>query len=135
MELRQADQRDSFERMDLGARADEVEEARNDVDLNLEIPDRPDELEQPPERILRERDDHPLDVELADDAVELRSRPEDRQLVAEIRVTLLRTVVDEAEELDAVLGMLLDPPRDELPDLARADNYRVLRIGGLATAV
>ena len=44
-----------------------------------------------------------------------------------------RSPVDEADELDAVLGMPTDLPRHELPDVAGARDDRALHVGG-ATA-
>ena len=41
---------------------------------------------------------------------------------------VLRTRVDEADEVDPVLRMLEELPGDELPDLARAEDDRVLQV-------
>ena len=80
------------------------------------------------EGVIRKGDDHPLDVELAQDLRELGRRAEQRQPL-QARHRLLRPVVDEADEVDAVLGVLQDLARDELAHLAGADNDRVLHIG------
>src|SRR3954447_23798382 len=42
--------------------------------------------------------------------------------------SLLRPTVDEADEIDAVLGMLQQLPCDQLADVSRADNQRVLHV-------
>ena len=42
--------------------------------------------------------------------------------------TLLRLGVDEADEVDPVLGMLQELPPDQLSDLPRADNHSVLLV-------
>ena len=39
-----------------------------------------------------------------------------------------RVRVDEADEVDAVLGVLQELPRRELPDVAGADDDRVLEV-------
>ena len=79
-------------------------------------------------RVAREGDDHPLDVVVPDDLGQIGGLAEDRQ-VAEVLVALARVLVDEADHVDAVLGVVEQLPRDPLPDVARPDDQRVLRVG------
>ncbi len=58
---------------------------------------------------------------------EVVEAPEHRQ-VGDLRATVARVLVDEAEEPDAVLGVMLDLPRDKLADIASPDNDAVLRV-------
>ena len=53
----------------------------------------------------------------------------------EILAPLLRRVVDEAEQIDPVLGMLEQLPRDQLTDVAGSDDDRVLEIAHMTSAV
>ena len=76
---------------------------------------------------LRERDDHALDVERFDDRGQLRDRAQHGEL-AETLAALARTVVDEADHVDAELGMLQQLARDPLADVAGADDDRVLDV-------
>src|SRR5204863_1324408 len=46
---------------------------------------------------------------------------------------VLRLRVGEADEIDAVLGMLEDLAGDQLPDVAGADDHGVLDVAGAAT--
>ena len=72
-------------------------------------------------RVARERDDDPLDVEAPTIVGQLLGLAEQRQ-VLELRPALPRARVDEADEVDAVLGVLQELAGDELPDVARADD-------------
>src|SRR5436309_9388692 len=58
---------------------------------------------------------------------DLLGRPEDRQ-VAEVSALLPGLGIDEADEVDVVLGVLEELPADQLADLASPDNHRVLDV-------
>ena len=78
-------------------------------------------------RRVGERDDHALDVEQRDDVAQAVGRPDERQ-VLELGTARPRMRVDEADEIDAVLGVLEELPRSQLSDVARADDDRVLEV-------
>ena len=69
----------------------------------------------------------------ADELGSSLGRAEQRQ-VGQVVAALLRARVDEADEVDAVLGVLQQLARDELADLAGADDDRVLEVGDAAPA-
>ncbi len=66
---------------------------------------RADETEHLGCGLLREGDDHPLHVEQGDELRQLLGCPEHGQ-VRELDPALARVGVDEADEIDAVLGVL-----------------------------
>ena len=75
----------------------------------------------------RESDDHPIDAEAPHDLRQVVEPPEERALL-EIGPRRPRLVVDEAHEIDAVLGVLLELSRDALPDVSCADDHGVLHV-------
>ena len=83
--------------------------------------------------VVREGDHDPLHVEQVHDRREPLGRTEQRD-VFESGIRLLRLSVDEADEVDAVLGMLLELPRDLLADVTCADDDRVLDVLRAAVA-
>ena len=76
---------------------------------------------------LGERDDHALDVEQRDDLVKRSGCAEQRE-VLELGPAVARMRVDEADEVDAVLGVLQELARGELADVTGAEDDRVLEI-------
>ncbi len=63
-----------------------------------------------------------------DELRQLLGRAEHGQ-VAEALLALARVLVDEADHVDPVLGVLQQLARDLLPDVAGADDERVLDVG------
>ncbi len=124
---RQADDGETLERVDAGLRTDDLEQARHDVDLHVEL----SQLADRPELLLvvrvGERDDHALDVEHRDDLGQPIGRPDEGE-VLELGPARPRVRVDEADEVDAVLRVLEELPRRELADVAGADDDRVLEV-------
>ena len=55
-----------LEGVDVRLRADDLEQARDHVDLDVELPELADQREQLLVRRLGERDDHALDIEQGD---------------------------------------------------------------------
>ena len=127
MRRRQADELDALDAGDLGVRPDDVEEARHDVDLDVELAQRPHDAEHVRRRLLREGDDHTLDVEQRDELREPVGRAEDAQ-VLDLGAARLRLRVDEADEVDAVLGVLEDLAPQQLADVAGPDDDAVLDV-------
>ena len=105
--------------MDADVRPDDLEEARDEVDLDVEVLEVADQVEHLLVRVVREGDDHALDIE---DLHHLRELPETAEQgdVREARVAVLGLVVDEADEVEPVLGMLAQLLGDELADVAGA---------------
>ena len=79
------------------------------------------ELERLGVRRLREGDDHALDVELGRRSPAVPIGAQDGQ-VAEAVAPLARVLVDEADEVDAVLGVLQQLARHLLADVPGADD-------------
>jgi hypothetical protein len=127
-ERRQAEERQALDGMDLDSGADEFEQARHDVDLDFEILHGAKQLERLLVRIVREGDDHALDVEQADDRRKSPCVAEQRN-VPEVALPLLRLAIDEPDEIDPVLRMVQNLLREELADITRADDDRVLGVG------
>ena len=113
--------------MDAGLRAEDLEQARHDVDLHVELPQLADRLEQLVVARVGERDDHALDVEQRDDLRQAVGRSDERQ-VLELGPSRPRVRVDEADEVDAVLRVLEELPSRELADVAGAEDDRVLKV-------
>ena len=81
--------------------------------------------------VVREGDDHAVDVVLRDELAEpVRPTEEEREPLGELVVQLGRTVIDEADEIDAVLPMVEHLESELLPDLACTDDNRVLAVAG-----
>ena len=68
---RDADQREPLDVVDDRVRPDDLEEARHDVDLDVQLVEVADELQQVVLRVARERDDDTLDVERPNEPREL----------------------------------------------------------------
>src|SRR5262249_38693283 len=64
---------------------------------------------------------------------QILGRTEDRQML-ELRTLLARLVVDKPNEVQSVLGVLKQLLRDPLPDLAGADDDRVLDVADMPAA-
>ena len=62
-----------------------------------------------------------------DELGDLLRRPENGQ-VSEVTALLPRVGIDEADEVDVVLGMLEEFATDQLADLAGPDDHRVLDV-------
>jgi hypothetical protein len=124
---RQAHQGHALHRVHLGAGTEDVEEARHHIDLDAPASERTEVVEQAALVLAREGDDDPLDVELVDDPGEILDPAEERQL-REVLPTESRCLVDEAEEVDAVLRVAKDLGADQLANVARAHDHGVLEI-------
>ena len=85
------------------------------------------DLHRPFRRLPRESDDDTVDVECAHDLGQRVARPEKRN-VLELGPASRRVVIDEADDVDAVLRVLEQLPGDHLADLAGADDHRVLQV-------
>ena len=109
-------------------RSDELEESRHDIDLHVEVLEGAKPLECLLVRVVREGDDHALDVEEADHRREPLDTAEQRQ-VLETLSALLRLGVDEADQVDPVFGMDKELLREQLADVAGTDDDRVLDVG------
>ena len=73
------------------------------------------------------RNDHALNVEHRDDLGQAVGRPDEGE-VLELGPPWPRMRVDEADEIDAVLGVLKKLASSELADIAGADDDRVLEV-------
>ncbi len=125
----EAHERDPLECVHLGACSEDLEEPRHDVDLDVEVADRADVGQDGLVRVVRERDDHALDVVLHDVLAQpLGPAEKDRQPLGELVVELGGSVVDEPDEADPVLAVIGELQRELLPDLATADDDGVLRV-------
>ena len=108
-----------------------LEEAGDEVDLNVQVAQPMDEPELELVTVVRERDHDPLDVVLAHELGDLVRGAEDGNAV-EVGAHALRVGIDEADEPDAELGVLPQLASDELTDVARPDDQRVLHVPGAA---
>ena len=113
--------------MNVERRPDDIEQARDDVHLDVQVVERANERCDAVVRVVREGDDHALDLERPNHVTKLVGRAEQRQLF-EAGAPLLGLRVDEPDDIDAVLGMLEEFPRDGLTDLACPDDERVLHV-------
>ena len=122
----EGDERQALDVVHPDGRAHRLEQTRNEVDLDVEVAHRVDELELAAVRLVRERDDDALHVVAIDDRADLVGGPEHGD-PGQIAAHRLRIVVDEADEAQPELRMLGDLPPEELADVARSDDERVLQ--------
>ena len=73
-------------------------------------------------RIVGEREDDPIDVEFGDEVAQVLGSAEDGGIAETVVVPSRGSRIDEAEDVDAVLRVLEELARDELADLAGADD-------------
>ena len=98
-------------------------EARHDGHRDAELLAAADEAEQHVVRRSRERDDHLLDVVLADDLLEIPARAQNRQDEA-VAVVDARLLVQVPDRLQAELRHLREALRRQSADAARAHDQR-----------
>src|SRR5436190_11557978 len=118
--------------MNSDPRIDRFEESWDDVDVDTLLAERVHRLEHFGMPIARERDDDSIDVVSTNDLVEIAGIAEDLKF-AKIFPSLPRVRVDVPDEIDAVLEVLAEFSTDELPDVAGADDDRVLPVQGVTT--
>ena len=114
--------------MQVDTRPEQLVQARDDVDLDVEIAQGSQDRRRVGVRLAREGDDHPLDLAVADKLRQLVERAEYPD-VAEVCTQPQRLLVDQAEQAKPIFTVLTDLARDQLPDLAGADDDRVLDVG------
>ena len=114
------------------ARADDLEQPRHDVDLDVELAQRPKQLERLLVDSVREGDDHPLDVEQRDELRELVGPPS--SATCSTSASRLRLLVDEADQVDAVLRVLQDLAREHWPTSPAPTMTHVLDVREAAPA-
>ena len=74
------------------------------------------------------RDDHALDLEAIDDLRKAIRPAENREMLREVGTPHLRSGVNEADNVGAVLRMLDELAADQLADVPCADDHCVLLI-------
>ena len=116
--------------VDPDLRADGLEEPRHQVDLHVVLSNRADELEHLLVAVPRESHDHTIDLVAPDDLADLVRRSEDAH-IPQIAARLPWAGIDEADQVDPVFRMLEQLATDELANLTRADDERVLDVGRL----
>ena len=107
---------------------DDVEQPRDDVHLDVVFAERADDADDFGRRILRERDDHALDIEQRDELRQAIGRAQHAQML-ELGTPLLWIRVDVADEIDPVLRVVKDLPPEQLAHVAGADDDAVLQVG------
>ena len=105
---RQRDDRHPLDVVQDRVRGEDLEVARHDRDLDVRTPHGPDEVQGLFVRANRGREQHAVDLELVDDVRDVVGAPEHRR-----RQRLLGVAVEEADDLEAVLGMRRDLAEDE----------------------
>ena len=113
--------------MDLRTGADQVEQARHDVHLDIAILERSRQVDELIERLIRVGDDHAFDAEHVEKTEKLIRSAEDRD-VTEICSRRLRLIVDEPDQVEPVLWMELNLAGDELTDVPCTDDHGVLKV-------
>jgi hypothetical protein len=103
----------------------------DDVDLEILGAERLDQGHQAPFGLVREGDDHAGDLVPVDDLVELVCSTENGER-SEVFAAFFGVVVDEADDLESVFGMSEELLRDQLADVACAQDDRLLAIGAPA---
>ena len=124
----QAEQRRALQRVELRLASDHLEQARNDVQLDVKVVAGAHNIQPGVMAVAGEGQHHVLDAVGPHDLAEIVGRAQHRY-VGQLRVQGQRVVVDEARQLEAVAGVSLDLARDLLPDQAGADDQRALQEG------
>ena len=135
---RQTHQRDALDRVDADLLAEDLEQAWDDVDLDAELLELADQLERLHLGLVRERDDHALNVERVDELAQVLLAAEERQ-VAEVLAALLRTVSTNPTRLMPYSGCAsnfraVSCPTSPAPTMIVFWRYATLRRHGRARA-
>ena len=109
------------------ARAEGLEQPWHDVDLNIVFTESADELERLLMTVAGKRDDDPIDLVAIDNGLDLVGLPNHLGAL-QVPAHLFRCGVDEADHVDPVLGMLVQLAPNQLTDVTRADDHRVLNV-------
>ena len=120
------EQRDALDVVDERPRADDLEEARDDVDAHAAVGAGAHHAQEVVVAGARERDDHAVDALLRHDRVEVAQGADHRQRRAHVAVVPRLAVVEEADEVDAVLGVAGDLGGHGVADLAGPDDQHPL---------
>src|SRR5581483_3437589 len=126
----EVDERQALEEMEVAERPERLEEPRDDVDVDAFLASGADELDETLVGLAGERDDDAVDLRLPEGLDEVARGSEDGH-VLELGSDRTRLSVEEAHDAQTPLGMLDELPRDELADLARADDERPLGVGAV----
>ncbi len=126
----QAHQRDAFDRVQLRVRAQHLEHARNDVDLNVAVLHRANHRERLLVRVRRERDCDAVHRVRLDERGQVAGRSEEVERLISVRRSAA-IAVDEADDLQSVLGMVADLVGQQARDLTRPDDDDVLDVRGV----
>ena len=116
--------------MDADVRADRFEQPRHEIDLHVMLSNGSHQVQHLLVPVAREGDDHAIHIFTTDDLADVFRGSQHRQ-ISEVAALGLGVGVDEPEEVDPVLRMLEEFATDQLPDLPRADDQRVLDVGRL----
>ena len=127
MRARKPDERHAFDRVQLCVRAEHLEHARDDVDLNVAVLHRPDHLQRLIVRVGREGDRDAVHTALAHEAGQIVGGS-DQGSAAVPGSSDAIVAIDEPDDPQAVLGMLLDLVGEQMGDAARADDDDVLDV-------
>src|SRR5579864_8327194 len=103
--------------------ADDLEQTRNDVDLDAQFEASAAEVHLLLRRCAAEGQDHPLDVICANSALQFVGAPQSRVLVASARK---RVVVEEADDVKAPGDVIREFGADKPPNYTGANNERRL---------
>ena len=129
---RQGDERQALDRVHLDVRTDELVEPRDDVDLDVAVANRADDLDRSLRRIAREGDDRPARRRAwSTSSGSCSTEPSTGTSRRGPARSSCGLRVDEADEVDPVLAVLEELARDELAHVAGADDHRVLEEGEL----
>ena len=129
-ERRHAEQRQPLDVWTSRPGADHVEEPRHDLDLHVRrrssVSHESEQLRR--DVVARTRRSTRSTSSCRDESRQLLGRPEHGQIAEPRRRRSVGSRVDEADDVDAVLGVLEELAGDELPDLAGADDDGVLEV-------
>ena len=129
LDVADVEQGDALDVVDHGPRAHDLEEARHDVDLHAGVVAGAHHAQEVVVTRLGEGHDDAVDVLLGDDAMEVAQGADDGHVHVAVAVAPRLPVVEEADQLHAVLGVLADLGRQGVPHLAGADDEHALLEG------
>ena len=110
-----------------------LEQPRDDVDLDVAVLELADHLEGLLVRVSRERDHDAMRGMRAHELRKVVGRADQLEVTCSVGGRAV-AAVDEADDLEAVLGMLADLAVEELRHVARADDDHVLNVGRVTSA-
>ena len=127
------DKGDALDRMQLRVRSQHLEQPRDDVDLDAAVLELADHLEGLLVRVIRERNDDSMRRVRPHELGKIVGRADQLEVTGSVGGRA-GAPVDEADDVQAVFGVLADLAVEELRHISRTDDDHVLNVGRVTPA-